>query len=98
MMLVSKKSDTKNGPSKLRTTEIGKSIQEDCYDENLSLIPEKFDEGKMTFLESFWENPSIPFQLTLITKFYCYKKGKNCAGGLVTKTVGNTRFKNSLSG
>ena len=51
MMLVTKKSDPKNGQTKLRSNYIVKMIQEDCYDENLSLIPAKFEDGKMRFLE-----------------------------------------------
>ena len=51
MMLVTKKSDPKNGQTKLRSNYIVKMIQEDCYDENLSLIPEKFKDAKTRFLE-----------------------------------------------
>ena len=51
MMLVTKKSDQKNGQTKLRSNDIVKMIQEDCYDENLSLIPKNFEDGKTRFLE-----------------------------------------------
>ena len=50
MMLVIKKSDPKNGQTKLRSNYIVNMIQEDCYDENLSLIPEKIEVRKMRFL------------------------------------------------
>ena len=51
MMLVTKKSDPKNSQTKLTSNYIVKMIQEDCYDEKLSLIPEKCEDGKMRFLE-----------------------------------------------
>ena len=51
MMLVAYKSDTVNGPSKLRSKKIGKRIREDCYDKNLSLIPENFEDGNLKVLE-----------------------------------------------
>ena len=51
MMQVTKKSDSKNGQTKLRSNYIGKIFQEDCYDESLTLIPEKIEDGKTRFLE-----------------------------------------------
>ena len=51
MMMVFKKSEKEDGRTKRRSKAIVKMIQELCYDENLSLIPEKFEDGKMKFLE-----------------------------------------------
>ena len=51
LMLVTKKSEPMDGPSKSRSEDIVQKIQQDCYDKNLSLIPEKFENGKMKFLE-----------------------------------------------
>jgi len=51
MMLVTKKSDSISGKTKLRAKYIVRRIQEDCYDEHLSLIPDQFEEGKMRFLK-----------------------------------------------
>ena len=46
MMLVTKKSDSISGKKNLRAKNIVRRIQEDCYDEHQSLIPEQFEEGK----------------------------------------------------
>ena len=51
MMLVTKKSDSISGKTKLRAKYIVRRIQEECYDEHLSLIPDQFEEGKMRFLK-----------------------------------------------
>ena len=51
MMLVTKKSDSISGMTKLRAKYIVRRNQEDCYDEHLSLIPDQFEESKMRFLK-----------------------------------------------
>ena len=50
-MLVAYKSYPVNGPSKLRSKEIGKRIREDCYDKNLSLISGNFGDGNLKVVE-----------------------------------------------
>ena len=50
-MVVAYKSVPVNAPSKLRSKEIGKRIREDCYDKNLSLIPENFEARNLKVLE-----------------------------------------------
>ena len=69
MMLVSKKSESFSGKSKQRAQFIVSKIQKDCYDEHLSLIPEKFEEGKMRFLEGTLSFNS-GFSSTLTVKNY----------------------------
>ena len=64
MMVVTSKQEPINGPSKKRSSRIVQKIQEECYDKNLILVPEKFEDGKMKFLEG-----SLSFNSGFSSKF-----------------------------
>ena len=73
-MLIFYKSDPVNGPSKLRSKEIGKRIREVYYENSLSLIPENLEDGNLKVLEGTLSGDS-GFPSIFAVKFLGQKSG-----------------------
>jgi len=86
MMLVTYKSDPVNGPSKLRSKEIGERIREACYYKDLSLIPGNFEDGNLKFVEGTLSGDS-GFSSTFAVKSYEFLGQKCDRSRLSGKTV-----------